>query len=186
MRLPVSIYAGYLVLAIFTATVQAQHAIILVRHADKETDQTIVKDLPDQQIPLSDVGKARAKTLAGLLKDSGVGAIYTSDALRTQQTAMPLAETLGIPSKELDMTSKAFAHLKEHLRERHQKQVILIVGHSNTVPQMIHQLLNPSGEINIEIADHQFDLMFILVPKPDGSWGLIRSRYGAQTSSSGK
>ena len=40
---------------------------------------------------LSDAGRARAESLANVLKDAGITAIYATELKRTQQTAAPLA-----------------------------------------------------------------------------------------------
>jgi broad specificity phosphatase PhoE len=60
--------------------------VLLVRHADRQGSDDA----------LSPEGTARAEALAQVIGKSGVGAIFTSDAARTQQTAAPTASALGI------------------------------------------------------------------------------------------
>ena len=76
----------------------AQSTIFFVRHAEKAQGED-----PD----LTEAGRARAESLASLLKDTGISAIYTSEVKRTQQTAAPLAkllhlEPIAIPAKDRD------------------------------------------------------------------------------------
>src|SRR5574341_1075237 len=75
----------------------AQQAIFLVRHAEK-----IEESMQALDTPLSKAGHARARLLAETLKDSGISAIYASKAVRTQDTAAPLARVLGLKIKTID------------------------------------------------------------------------------------
>ena len=59
-------------------------------------------------IPLSDTGLAQARAVAAVLRNETFAAIYSSDLVRTQQTARPAADLL---KKEI--------MLDENLRERH-------------------------------------------------------------------
>ena len=74
---------------LFISPVAAQSTIFIVRHAEKATSGG---DNPD----LSEAGRARAETLASMLKDAGVSAIYVTEFKRTQQTADPLAKMLHL------------------------------------------------------------------------------------------
>lgn len=53
-------------------------------------------------IPLDDVGRGQAHTLAGAIADAGVTAIWTSDLARAQQTGEIVAAALGVPAPTLD------------------------------------------------------------------------------------
>jgi probable phosphoglycerate mutase len=59
-------------------------------------------------IPLSDVGLAQARALAALLGNESFSAVYSSDLLRTRQTAQPTADRLRLATS-----------LDADLRERH-------------------------------------------------------------------
>ena len=151
-------------------TAMAQRAVFLVRHAEKETDRQHLDGLSsDDEIPLTKAGATRAAALAELLKDAGIDAIYTSRALRTQHTARPLADALNLSAKPIGSDTI------ERFGELHRDQIVLVVGHSNTVPEMIDALIGrPSGLV---IRDDEFDALFILVQKGDGGWSLARARY---------
>src|SRR5438045_7579771 len=70
---------------LFVTATAAQSTIFFVRHAEKAGGGG---DNPD----LSEAGRARAESLATVLKDADISAIYTTELKRTQQTAAPLAK----------------------------------------------------------------------------------------------
>ena len=68
----------------------------LVRHAEKVTSDEAMVVADPRDPPLTEAGEARAETLADLLSNKGITAIYSSDYTRTRDTAEPLAATLGL------------------------------------------------------------------------------------------
>src|SRR5262249_34979354 len=107
-------------------------SVILLRHADVDPSP---EPAPDDW-PLNAEGRARALTLAFVVGSAGVTTIYVSEALRTQQTAAPLAAKLGLRSRLVpDMPQFVDTVLGDEAGG-----VVLIVGHSNTVPEMISAL----------------------------------------------
>ena len=104
---------------------------------------------------LSEAGRARAASLAAMLKDAGVSAIFVTEFKRTQQTAAPLAKALGItptvvPAKD---TAGLAARLKKATGN------VLVVGHSNTVPEVITAI---GVAKPVSVADTEFDNLFIV------------------------
>src|SRR6266516_5195518 len=67
----------------------AQPVVVIVRHGEKASDG-------GNDPELSSAGRARADALARILKDSGITAIFTSEFKRTQETAVPIATSIGI------------------------------------------------------------------------------------------
>ena len=148
-----------LLLNLLISTATAQSTIFIVRHAEK-ADAT--KD-PD----LSEAGRARAEALAKMLRDTNITAIYATEFKRTQQTAAPLAQALGIkvtvsPAKATDFALK--------VRTVHSNA--LVVGHGNTIPDLIKEL---GISDPITIAENDYDNLFVVVlaEKPR----LIRLHY---------
>ena len=120
---------------------------------------------------LSDAGRARAISLAALLKDAGITAIFVTEFRRTRETAAPLANSLGITP-----TIVGAADLKElAYKVRRTGGNALIVGHTNTLPVIMRDL----GLPNVTIGDADFDNVFIAVPGSSnyGSSRLIRLHY---------
>jgi phosphohistidine phosphatase SixA len=122
--------------------------VILVRHAERAGGMA-------PEIGLSDAGKCRAQVLAGMLADAGVTRIFTSDVARTQQTAEPLAKKLGIRAEALD--AKDYDTLLGKLKSA--GEVSLVVGHSNTVPEIISRL--GAGAVP-PIGDDDYDRLYVI------------------------
>lgn len=107
----------------------AQEAPIYVtRHYDTPAGEAD----PD----LTPQGKARAEKLNAWFYGRSLKAIFVSDFKRTRQTAAPLAATLGVTPETYDPrdTPAIVARAKAA------GGPVLIVGHSNTVPDLVEQL----------------------------------------------
>ncbi|MBN8575516.1 MAG: histidine phosphatase family protein [Cytophagales bacterium] len=139
-----------LVMNVAFADAQTVTTVILVRHAEKATDDP--KD-PD----LSDAGKQRAQHLAQVLRKTKVDAIYSTPYKRTRNTAAPLAESKGLsvltydPSKkeELDLMVQKFAG-----------GTIVVVGHSNTIPAFANHLTGKTDFQNFN--DNEYDNLLVI------------------------
>jgi broad specificity phosphatase PhoE len=146
----------------------AQQEVILVRHA--ELQGAAMAD--PKSLPLSADGKARAQRLAAMLKDSGVAAIYVTDFTRTNQTAQPLSHELDRP---LTVVPKGDPQqLVERLRKTHAGQVVLVVGHTDTLPGLVKALGHPA---DIKIDPQDYGNVFIVTPKTEGTPAFLRLRY---------
>jgi phosphohistidine phosphatase SixA len=148
--------------------VTAATTVIVVRHAEKSTD--------DPRDPsLSPEGLSRARTLSALLKNAGVADIYTTQYKRTRQTAEPLAQQFGIAIMERPINganSATYARdLAQEIRTRSAGKGVLVVGHSNTVPDIVQAL---SGSPVPAITDPEYDHIFVVVIPPSGSARLLQ------------
>jgi phosphohistidine phosphatase SixA len=118
------------------------NTIYLTRHAEKAATGTDPALTPE--------GQVRATNIAATLKDAQVKHVYSTAYQRTQQTAQPLATYLGLPVKSYDPTQLAtFAQQLRALPEN-----VLVVGHSDTTPELIRQL---GGDPGSAIAETEFD-----------------------------
>jgi phosphohistidine phosphatase SixA len=104
--------------------------VVLVRHAEKLSE--------DQDPGLSEAGEARAEQLAGMLGAAGLDAIYVSEAQRTQETAAPVAGVTGVEPRVVP--AEASSRLVRRLKWRHRGDVVLVVGHVNTLPEIAEGL----------------------------------------------
>lgn len=129
-------------------TSRAQSTIFIVRHAEKAQGG----DAKDPE--LSDLGRARADTLVTALKDAEITSIYVTDLKRTRQTAEPLARALHLELTVLPANDSAalVAKLKET------KGNALVVGHSNTIPEILKALGAP---LVYAVEEADYDNLFI-------------------------
>jgi phosphohistidine phosphatase SixA len=150
------------------ADTYAQGTIFLVRHAERADSGTMSGTTMATEPELSEAGRARAESLAMMLKDAGIKAIYTTEYQRTRQTAAPLAKALGI--EVTVVSSRDGQALVEKLKAA--AAPVLVVGHSNTVGETIAAL---GVSEPVKIGDADYDNLFIvsLGAKP----GLIRLHY---------
>lgn len=126
---------------------QSAGTVFVVRHAEKASDA------PDT--PLSDVGRARAECLARTLKDANITAVLTTQYVRTKQTAEPTARQSHAHQESFD--AKASAQIITAAKEAAKNGNVLIVGHSNTVPQLMTSFGTPA----VTIPDTSYDQLFI-------------------------
>lgn len=134
-------------------------AVVLIRHAD-------VTPGAGSDPPLSSAGAARAQTLRHVLGDSGVTAIFVTTLRRSQETARPLADDLGLqPVVEDDVQALVAA-----ISAQDDSATVLVVGHTDTVPDVVTQLGGPSIT---PIAATEFDRLLVLAHRR-----LCSLRYG--------
>jgi broad specificity phosphatase PhoE len=152
--------AGTIVLAMCAMMVSAvaeAQMVILVRHAERADGGAAAPGAmtTGNDPELSEAGKARAQKIAAMLADAGVVAIYTTEYRRTKDTAAPLAEKIGV--KPEVVASRDASVLAGKIKS-HGTGVVLVVGHSNTVPQVIKAL----GGSAVTMADDEYDSMYFV------------------------
>lgn len=145
--------------------------VVVVRHAEKATD--------DPRDPaLSAEGEARARALAAALAGSRLDAVYATQFKRTQQTAAPAAEAAGVdvtvrPIDGNNATTYA-ADLARDLRALPAGSVVLVVGHSNTVPGIVAAL---DGRPPREMPETEYDRFTTVRLRADGGADTVVTRY---------
>ena len=99
--------------------------LIVIRHG--ETDLNRASSFQGQiDVELNERGLSQAEQLAQRLADERFDAVYTSDLIRTRQTAMPLATRLSLPITPVlglreqhfgELEGKTLSWVKEQLPE---------------------------------------------------------------------
>jgi broad specificity phosphatase PhoE len=150
---------------------QATTTIIFVRHAEKVAVQ-------DDDPSLSVAGKRRVAELTRQLVDAdvvaGIDAIYATPFKRSQETVQPIADALSLPIRAYDAEDTNQV-LKKILR-KHKGKIILVVGHSDTLPILIANL-GASKKVP-RIAEGEYDNIYIVSIPWFGKTKTIRLRYG--------
>ena len=131
------------------ASSQAPATIILVRHAEKTA--------PSGDVSLSDLGRARAKSLEHVLTDLNIRSIFVTEFKRTKETAAPAAEKLHVEPQVV--AANDVEALVATLRAASTGSTTLVVGHSNTVPIIIEKL--GAGPVKA-IEDSEYDHLYIV------------------------
>ncbi len=125
--------------------------LYLVRHAEKQADGS-------RDPMLTSEGEQRSEHLAHWLLDKDIEDIWSSNYKRTRDTAKPLQAKLEL---ELQIYSPdAQAALVEDLTDREHNA--LVVGHSNTIPELARLLCKCS--INA-MDDSEYDRLIVITFK---------------------
>ena len=155
------------------APAAAQQSIFVVRHAERADAGpagAAAMTAPSTDPPLSAAGHERAARLATMLRSAEIKQIFTTEFLRTRQTAAPTAEALKLdvaPVSSRDMNALI-------ARVTAAQANVLVVGHSNTVPDILKRLGIKDA---VTIADSEHDNLFIVFRPATGDPTLIRLRY---------
>ncbi|MBB4078192.1 broad specificity phosphatase PhoE [Lewinella aquimaris] len=137
---------------------------ILVRHAEKGFG-----DDPN----LTPQGQERAQRLSEMLSTEAIDRVYTTDTKRTRQTAQPTADAHGLKVnfyKTEDLPSFA-----SRVRRAHVGETVLIVGHSNTTPEVANLIARSSDLDRFSELDYG-NLLIVTVP-PTGESRVLKLRY---------
>jgi broad specificity phosphatase PhoE len=165
---PLSVFPAALLLTsalTFPATAMPD-LVILVRHAERATE-------PASDPGLAPAGEQRAQALALALAGLRVNAILTTQFRRTRDTAAPLAKAMGVQPQVIDTKSGDARTVADAVRA--QSGVVLVVGHSNTVPAILAALGGPSQPALCETSFHH---VFVLRPGA----GSMQLSYGAPST----
>jgi 2,3-bisphosphoglycerate-dependent phosphoglycerate mutase len=152
--------------------------VFLVRHAEKA-------DEPRPDPPLIEKGVARSQELARLLSAAHIKAIFTSQFLRTKQTAEPLAKQLGLrattfalksnPARPREIAVESTTELANKILE-HSGESVLVVGHTNSIPDLIKML---GGDVVPTIDEKTFDDLFVVTVFGKGKAKVVQMKYGS-------
>ena len=152
--------------------------VYLVRHAERA-------DEPRQDPPLTEKGSARSQDLARILANANVKAIFTSQFLRTKQTAEALAKQTNVPVTSISLSlnpsnsrmisEQSTAEVANQILERGGESV-LVIGHSNSIPDVIKML---GGDVTPVIDEKKYDDLFVVTVYGKGKAKVAHLKYGS-------
>jgi broad specificity phosphatase PhoE len=145
-------------LAIWLVASASTTTIIVMRHAEKAM-------LPAEDPLLSTEGAARAESLVRMFgqapEEFRIQAIFVSEFRRTQDTVRPLANRLGVPVIVVPAADTAL--VAERARDEYRGGRVLVVGHSNTVPEIVEKL---SGHKTPPMSESEYGIVYVVsLPK---------------------
>ncbi len=145
------------------ASCQQPLVVFLVRHAEKVD--------ASEDSKLSNAGNARAASLAATLHDAGVEYVHSTDFIRTRKTASPVATQRGVKVDLYEVGD--LPALVEQLKSKGGRH--LVVGHSNTTPELVELL---GGEPGSKIQENEYDRLYVVTIDRDGVASTVLIRFG--------
>ena len=152
-----------LLLTVSCVAQSTDRVIFLVRHAERASQE--------KDSVLSPEGKKRAQCLSDVLRDAGVNAIFVTQFVRTQQTAEPLAKKIGVHPVIVNSADTDALVQKVHSTAA---EVMLIVGHSDTLPGIIAKL---GGGTVAPVATDEYDRMYVLHSNGSNTAPVVTLHY---------
>lgn len=138
---------SWIILALFLIPFDSySFELYLTRHFEKQAD------IPNPE--LTEQGKKRAIALAEFIAGKNIAHIYSTDYLRTKQTVEPAIQQLELSMSLYD--PKQLVDFASELLSK--KQTALVVGHSNTTPELISLL----GGKATKMTENDYGELFIL------------------------
>lgn len=135
----------------------SRNTFYIVRHAEKATAAPNMTS----DVPLSVEGEKRAITLKETLAKKKIEYVFSTQTIRTTSTAKPLAELKGLaiqpysPKDTVDLFIKRIKAIR--------KGSVLIVGHSNTVDDLVNKMTGQN--LLSDLPDSEYDNLFIVKRK---------------------
>ena len=140
--------------------------IYLVRHSEKDLTSNNYSNPP-----LSQCGAERSENLSNFLSDVALDVIYSTDYIRTKNTALPTALSKGLEVREYNPQElEGFSKLLID-----GKQDALVVGHSNTTGVLAGLLVGEEiGAFDLDIYDRVYQ---VLIYKNSGRLHLLHTAF---------
>lgn len=142
---PVSVF----LLCITVVLQSCAYKVYVVRHAEKATQ-------PANDPPLTMEGSERAEALKETLKQKKIATIYSTNTTRTMKTGEPLAQQFNIAI--IKYPGKPGAAFIDSVKQKKKNQ--LIVGHSNTVDDLVNMLTG--RHILDDLPETIYDNLFVV------------------------
>lgn len=159
--------------SLLAATSAMAQTVYLVRHAEKA-------DASADPV-LSEAGQARAAALAAALSRAHPDHIFTSPLQRTRLTADPTAQANAVTIEPVGFEGGSAGHvaaIAERVRALPADAVVLIVGHSNTIPLIARALGFAEAA---DMPECEYDRMTFLHLAGEETHSQV-TRYGAPTT----
>lgn len=141
-----------LLILLFLSATSCSSTYYIVRHAEKEAPANVMTS----DVPLSAAGKDRAEALRGELLGKNIRRIYSTNYIRTRETAQPLSTATGVAIELYDPRDSSFIARLRSLG----KGNTLVVGHSNTVDDLVNGLTG--RKLLQDLPDTQYGDLFVV------------------------
>jgi phosphohistidine phosphatase SixA len=139
----------------------------IVRHAEKEAQASNMSS----DVSLSSNGKERAEALKNVLQNKKIQNIFSTNTIRTKTTAKPTCDATGVNIDTYDPRDTGFVARLKTIQTGNS----LIVGHSNTVDDIVNKLTGQN--LLQDLPDSQYGDLFI-VKKKRNKYSFSKARFG--------
>ena len=144
------------ILIIITLVTSCSHTYYIVRHAEKAVPSAGATMNTTDDPFLCDAGEKRAQALKQILMDKNISHVFSTNTNRARLTAEPL-------SKESRLTIQTYGPRPDSAFIKQLKGIkgnVLIVGHSNTVDEIVNGL---TGDQKLsDLTDSEYDNLFVV------------------------
>lgn len=145
------------ILTLLLLLTSCSHTYYVVRHAEKATPSSGTTMSTPNDPPLSAVGEQQAQALKDTLAGKKIAYIFSTNTVRTKSTAEPLRNLLSLSTQIYSpMPDSAFIAKLKGLRRN-----TLIVGHSNTVDNIVNGLTN-ANTLPADLQESEYDNLFVV------------------------
>lgn len=150
--------------------IACSHTFYVVRHAEKAT--TNGNNMMSNDPSLTEAGKERAEALKEILETKKIAHIFSTNTIRTKATAEPTRAYFNLVTEiYTPAPDSVFINKLKSLKKN-----TLIVGHSNTVDDVVNKLLG-TIKIPADLKETEYDNLFI-VKKKKGKMSFENKKYG--------
>ena len=152
------------------ARAQDSTVVNVVRHAEKADDSA--------DPPLSAAGEARARALAERLADARPDAVLVTQYVRTHATAAPTLAAARLAPWQIPTRGGELPHaaaVARAIRGELAGRTVLVVGHTSTVPAVVHALGGPELP---ELCETEYANLFVVVLRDGAAPRFERRTYG--------
>lgn len=141
--------------------------VVLVRHGEKQP-------APADDPSLSEAGVARARALDAALAHASPSTIVVSPRKRTGETAAVVQQRVGVAPTVIALDAQHVKNAAAAVMKAN--GVVLVVGHSNTIPAIVNAL---AGTKLPDICDASYGTMYLVTPATNGGKAqVVKSSYG--------
>lgn len=148
--------------------------VFLARHAER----MIIPGEADP--PLTAAGMRRSALLGRVLRSANVATVFSTPFLRCRATAESVAVATGAPVEV--MHSDSSAALARAVRERFRGRTVVIVGHSDSLPNVAAEL---GWEGTEALKPWSYEDLGLLELRPDEPPQFVHLHYGGAADTTG-
>ena len=145
MKLLISIFL------IFSISENDCSTFYLIRHAEK-----VRINKSDKDPKLNERGIVRALNWKEYFIDKDISKIYSTNYKRTLETVKPIQEAIGLNTI---LYSPSSIDYKDFISSN-KGEIVLVVGHSNTIPNFVNELIN--DQVYTQIDDLNNSNLYIV------------------------